>query len=72
MSHQKLLTKLEGFRSRNSQNHCYINKRMSIAFYTIEISTTLPTTVSNPMMVLKLLAAMEHLFMVSVRSGLMN
>ena len=26
MSHQKLLTKLEGFRSRNSQNHCYINK----------------------------------------------
>ena len=25
MSHQKLLTKLEGFRSRNSQNHCYIN-----------------------------------------------
>ena len=26
MSHQKLLTKLEGFRSRNSINHCYINK----------------------------------------------
>ncbi len=26
MSHQKLLTKLESFRSRNSQNHCYINK----------------------------------------------
>ena len=26
MSHQKLLTKLEDFRSRNSQNHCYINK----------------------------------------------
>ena len=24
--YQKLLTKLEGFRSRNSQNHCYINK----------------------------------------------
>ena len=26
MSHQKLLTKLEGFRARNSINHCYINK----------------------------------------------
>ena len=26
MCHQKLLTKLEGFRSRNSQNHCYVNK----------------------------------------------
>ena len=26
MSHQKLLTKLEGFRSRNSINHYYINK----------------------------------------------
>lgn len=26
MSHQQLLTKLEGFRSRNSANHCYNNK----------------------------------------------
>ena len=26
MCHQKLLTKLEGFRSRNSQDHCYVNK----------------------------------------------
>ena len=71
MSHQKLLTKLEGFVPVTARI-TVTSTRMSIAFYTIEISTTLPTTVSNPMMVLKLLAAMEHLFMVSVRSGLMN
>ena len=63
MSHQKLPV---------TARITVTSTRMSIAFYTIEISTTLPTTVSNPMMVLKLLAAMEHLFMVSVRSGLMN
>ena len=71
MSHQKLLTKLEGFRSRNSQNHCTSTK-MSIVFYMTESSTTSPTTISNPMMVLKPLAAMVLLCMDSAKSGLMN
>lgn len=40
MSHQKLLTKLEGFRSRNSQNHCYIcgNPHQHIMFHGKNIS----------------------------------
>lgn len=37
MSHTKLTTKLEGFRSRNSENHCYINKDVYRLLYDRDI-----------------------------------
>ena len=37
MSQTKLTTKLEGFRARNSNNHCYINKDIYRILYSRDI-----------------------------------
>lgn len=52
MNHQKLTTKLEGYRTRNSNNHYYINEGL-YHMYMIETFISLPTIASNLMMVQK-------------------
>lgn len=71
MNPTRLTSKLEGFRNRNSANHCYVNKDIYRIFYS-ESCITSPTTKSNPMTELKRVVVMVLLFTGFVKNGLMN
>lgn len=71
MNPTKLTTKLEGFRTRNSTNHCYVNKDIYRILYSRELYY-IAYNKSNPMMVLRHPEAMVHLFMGFAKNGLMN